>query len=250
MAWMKFPGAHRAPLMFYEHARIFPSRTTPYIDPFLLLDHFSIQHPDGFPDHPHRGFEIITYVLKGAVAHADSAGHQSVIPEGGAQHVTAGRGIVHSEMPGTDGIDSGLQLWINIPRSDKGMDPGYEDIPPDALPVDEPAQGVRRKWIVGGGSPVRTHRPMTYQDVEMAAGASYTLEAPAHHQGFIFVLDGAGHLGEEEIPMQKGDLFIWHRADGEAFVPTPVRAEESLRAVMVCGEPVGERHIFNGPFVD
>ncbi|TDY50185.1 hypothetical protein C7445_103231 [Alicyclobacillus sacchari] len=251
MAWMKYPDGGRAAHMGQEHARVFPTRHTPYIDPFLLLDHFAVEKPYGFPDHPHRGFEIVTYVLQGALAHADSAGHESVIPAGGVQHVVAGKGIVHSEMPGTDGIDSGLQLWINLPRSEKAIDPGYEDIMPAALPREQIAPGVERTWIVGGSSPVKTRRTMRFEDVVIASDQTYTLQVPAGFQGFIYVLEGDGHFGEEETPLNKGDLLIWALADeAEQMTDAPVRARGNLRVVFVFGEPVGERPIFHGPFVD
>ncbi|KRW92171.1 pimeloyl-CoA dehydrogenase [Alicyclobacillus tengchongensis] len=251
MTWLKYPGGQRASTMGQEHARVFPTRHTPYIDPFLLLDHFAVEKPYGFPDHPHRGFEILTYVLEGALAHADSAGHESVIPAGGVQHVVAGKGIVHSEMPGTDGIDSGLQLWINLPRSEKGIDPGYEDIMPAALPREQITPGVERTWIVGGLSPVKTRRSMQFEDVAIAAGQTHTLQVPTGYQGFIYVLAGHGYLGEDETPINKGDLLVFMaNGDVESLPLTPVRAEDDVRAVFVFGEPVGERPIFNGPFVD
>ncbi|GGI99581.1 hypothetical protein GCM10010885_06080 [Alicyclobacillus cellulosilyticus] len=268
MAFVTYPDARRASRMGVAHLRLFPSYTVPYIDPFLLLDHFAIQHPEGFPDHPHRGFEIITYVLEGALAHADSAGHESVIPAGGVQKVTAGRGIVHSEMPGTDGIDSGLQLWINLPRAEKGVDPEYQEVKPSELPETE-ASGVRIRHLVGGGSPVRVRRPMVYQDVCWLADGTWTLRVPAGHQGFFYVLAGRGEVQaaasapaaatpEASSPMANasdptaglapGDLIFW---TGEpAVVQLHIAGQDGLRVVFALGEPVGERPIFNGPFVD
>jgi redox-sensitive bicupin YhaK (pirin superfamily) len=250
MPLIKFDGEHRKDFMGVEHLRIFPTRHVSYIDPFLFLDHFAMEKPMGFPDHPHRGFEIITYVLNGAVAHADSAGHESVIQAGGVQKVTAGRGIIHSEMPGTDGIDSGLQLWINLPRAEKGVDPDYQEFGPDELPETN-YEGVRIRHIVGGDSPVRIRRPMCYQDVEIVNGVEHRFNIAPGQQGFIYVLSGEGWLGEERLPAAKGDLFQWTPASEAAVVPAVgANGAEAFRLVFVAGEPIGERPIFNGPFVD
>ncbi len=247
MALIRFEGEDRKERMGITLIRLFPTYHVSYIDPFLLLDHFAIQIPGGFPDHPHRGFEIITYVLQGALAHADSAGHESVIEERGVQKVLAGRGIVHSEMPATSGIDSGLQLWINLPRAEKGIDPSYQEVRPDELP-EESLDGVQIRHLVGGGSPVEMRRSMRYQDVEWSDDREHFFDIPAGYQGFLYVLSGEGRLGKDSEYATKGDLFFLTTEAGN--VQMPAMGSADFRIVFAVGQPVGERPIFNGSFVD
>ncbi len=246
MALVKFDGQNHLAMMGKNLIRLFPNYHVSYIDPFLFLDHFAIQKPGGFPDHPHRGFEIITYVLDGAVAHADSAGHESVIEKLGVQRVLAGRGIIHSEMPGTDGIDHGLQLWINLPRAEKKLDPEYQELRPNELPV-EAIKGIRIRHLVGSDSPVAMRRPMSYQDLVWESDTEHVMGIPAGYQGFIYVLAGAGQLNSEQSA-EKGDLFfLTGEDDAQKF---RVTGEVGFRMVIAIGQPVGERPIFNGSFVD
>lgn len=230
-----------------EPIRLFPNYSLVYIDPFVMLDHFSIQKPAGFPDHPHRGFEILTYVLEGAVAHKDSAGHARVIHQGDVQKITAGRGIVHAEMPGSDGVNSGLQLWINLPRAEKGVDPAYQDFRADELPL-RTQDGVTIRTLVGPGSPIQLRRPMVYYDFTQAGGACAQVEQPQGFQGFIYVLSGQGVFDQEKIEGEEGDLLVL--AQAESPLQIPVQANAPLRFVFVAGEPIGERPRYNGPFVD
>lgn len=226
--------------------RIFPLNGI-YLDPFLLLDHFSVQKPMGFPSHPHRGFEIITYVLEGALEHKDSMGNAGIISAGGLQRITAGRGIVHSEMPGTDDINSGLQLWINLPRAGKGIEPSYQDIKSDEIPQTE-QNGVRIRTLVGEGSPVTIQRPMVYYDISMEKGTIYTTLIPAGHQGFIYVLTGEGILGDVQKSIEEGDLLMFFKSEENNTITT--YAIKKLHFVFVAGQPIGEQPIYNGPFVD
>jgi redox-sensitive bicupin YhaK (pirin superfamily) len=108
--------------------RLFPTQDFNYLDPFVLFDEFFVIPPAGFPDHPHRGFEVITYMRGGAFLHRDSMGNEQIIKAGGVQRITTGRGIVHAEMPGTKGVNHGLQIWINLPRRLKGLEPSYQNI--------------------------------------------------------------------------------------------------------------------------
>ena len=181
------------------------------LDPFLMLDHFSTENPDdyiaGFPAHPHRGFETVTYMLDGHLRHEDHLGHTGDLKSGGVQWMTAGRGIVHSEMPQQErGRMRGFQLWINLPAREKMKPAGYRDIQPEEIPVVELAGGGRVKVIAGtlevGGvatpGPIRgiTTDPL-YLDVELPAGARFTHAIPAGYHAFLYAfdlleLDGAG----------------------------------------------------------
>ncbi|MBX6395545.1 MAG: pirin family protein [Alicyclobacillaceae bacterium] len=257
--------------------RVFPTRGLMYPDPFILLDHFAMTKPDGFPNHPHRGFEIISYVLGGAMAHEDSAGNATVIPAGGVQTVTAGRGIIHSEMPAGQETATGLQLWINLPRADKRLDPAYAEFTPQQIPEITQAD-VTVRTIVGPGSPVTIHRDIRYVDVTIESGSRYAGEIPAGYQGFLYVLEGSGvfaleaarldgpfEVGEgsvKGIAASKGDLLFlpetstasslraMRAPDSEAAKGAARLGDGALRFVYAAGPPIGEQPIYNGPFVD
>lgn len=233
--------------------RILPSYHLGYLDPFLLFDHFTVQKPAGFPSHPHRGFEIITYMLEGAFLHADNRGNQKMILAGGLQRITSGSGIVHSEMPGSNGVNRGLQLWINLPRSDKGMEPSYQDVAAADLPVVE-RQGVRRKILVGEGSPVRVSRPMRYEDVTLFAQSvevGMQVPVPALFRAFLYVLDGVGKFGETMTRAEAGEIVSFDPPPSQGFIDVQAeRADLPLRFIYVAGLPIGERPLFRGSYVD
>ncbi|MCL6593807.1 MAG: pirin family protein [Alicyclobacillus sp.] len=203
--------------------------------------------PAGFPDHPHRGFEILSYVLDGAMEHTDSAGHHSVIPAGGVQTVVAGRGIIHSEMPATASGTSGLQLWINLPRAAKQMTARYAEFAPDQIPEHELPNG-RVRTLVGPGSPVLMQRPMVYLDIALTAAGEYAAELPDGYQGFAYVLAGTGafRCGGQTAQVRAGDLLVWPPGD-KAWQAV---SQDDLRFVYAAGLVIGEEPVYNGPFVD
>ncbi len=227
--------------------RVFPSYNLSYLDPFLMLDHFGVTPPAGFPDHPHRGFEIITYMLEGAFHHRDNAGNDTIIPTDGLQRVTAGSGIIHSEMPATDGVNRGLQLWINLPRKDKKVDPSYQEVTKDDLPLNE-LQGLTIKTLVGEHSPVSIQRPMVYYDVTLTSGATsaYIMTIPQGWRGFVYVIDGEANFGGAAGSAQ--DILPFEPEAKELSLP--VTTDTSVRFIWVAGEPIGERPLFRGSFVD
>ena len=178
--------------------RILGSQELPQWDPFLLLDEFKNDDPDqymaGFPDHPHRGFETITYLLAGAFTHRDSRGNEGHLKAGAVQWMTAGKGVIHSEMPEqTDGLSWGYQLWLNLPAKLKMVEPRYQDIPAEDIPVVE-MDGVRAKIIAGeyGGkkSGTKTWYPVSYFDLLLAPGAVFEHPAPRDQNAFIYVIEG------------------------------------------------------------
>ncbi len=217
-----------------------------YLDPFLLLDDFSIRPPAGFPAHPHRGFEIITYVLEGEVHHADSAGNREVVLPGGLQKITAGSGIVHSEFPGPDG-GRGLQLWVNLGRADKGAEPAYRMLAPEEVPevVEGPA---RLRLLAGEGTQVHFHLPVIYWDVTVEPDSTFRRTAPKGWTLFTYGLGGRGLFGTDQREGQAGEILIWG-GDGEEMA---VRAatEGELRFVVAAAPPLGEAIRRWGPFVD
>ena len=230
------------------------------IDPFLLLDSFQTENPDdyiaGFPSHPHRGFETVTYMFAGLMRHKDSAGNEGVIETGGCQWMTAGRGIVHSEMPEQEeGLMWGTQLWVNLPASEKMTPPAYQEFTADQIPREERADGVEVIAIAGttsqGTVGAVTGRPTepVYFDVSIPEGGSFTEAVPGTHSGFIFVIEGSvgvmSDAGDESAVVAAGDLAIL--GDGDAISLTGKAA--SNRLLLITGRAIEEPIARGGPFV-
>jgi redox-sensitive bicupin YhaK (pirin superfamily) len=224
------------------------------LDPFLLLDEFrSDQAGDyiaGFPEHPHRGFETVTYMLAGHMQHGDNHGNRGDLVPGSVQWMTAGRGILHSEMPQQeDGLMWGFQLWVNLPAKDKMTAPRYQDIGPERIPMVHPAEGVEVKVIAGelagATGPVEgIPTAPVYLDVALQPGAQFTLELPVHHHGFAYVFDGESALVGGE-PLQRGELGVL--SEGEQLQLTG--GDKAARLLVVVGQPLHEPVARYGPFV-
>ena len=189
------------------------------LDPFLMLDAFGTDNPDdyigGFPDHPHRGFETITYMLAGRMRHRDSAGHEGLISDGGVQWMTAGRGVIHSETPEqNEGRMAGFQLWLNLPAGEKMIDAGYRDIAATEIPVLDLAPGVTGKLIAGvidgmsgpGRAAGTARTAPVYLDLNLAPGTSASIALPAALAAFAYVYEGAVEIGEGRETVNAGQL--------------------------------------------
>jgi redox-sensitive bicupin YhaK (pirin superfamily) len=233
--------------------RVLPSRAVPVglVDPFLLLDHFKMEafggEGEAFPPHPHRGFEIVTYMIEGSSSHSDSEGNRGTVPAGGLQRITAGRGIWHGEGSGEGraGPAEGLQLWINLARAQKGIPPGYQAVQPDEIP-ERTIGAARVRVLVGEGSPTRLQTPVLYYDVQLPPQGQATFDVPVGDQGFAYVLRGAGRFGRNRAAAGAGQLVVL--GAGGAFA---VQAgDEGVRFVLAAGRPHREPVYFNGPFVD
>jgi len=238
--------------------RVIGTPALDHLDPFLLLDEFKSDKADdylaGFPDHPHRGFETVTYMLAGAMRHRDHAGNQGELVAGSVQWMTAGRGIVHSEMPQQqDGLMWGFQLWVNLPARDKMTAPRYQDIPPEKIPEVELSAGVRARVIAGEAGGVRgpvegiATRPL-YLDVRMGAGARVSLDVAAGHNAFVYVYEGRvtvddGSGGAQEVGA--GQLAVL--SDGDAVTATTTGSP--ARFLVLAARPLGEPVARYGPFV-
>ena len=219
--------------------RLMPVHGMRNFDPFVLWDHFDISG-NGFPDHPHRGFEAITYMFAGGMQHADNLGNQSTVTAGGAQRFTAGRGLVHSEMP--DGHAVGVQLWINLPKRLKGIDPAYQQV--DA--ADFPAEGIEGgeiRTIVGEGSPLSLHTEVEYLDISLDADALITRKIPTGFRGLIYVIEGSAVIAEKETPAGNA-CYI------DRVAAITMKATEACRLMWCFGAPHGEPILQHGPFVD
>jgi redox-sensitive bicupin YhaK (pirin superfamily) len=225
------------------------------LDPFLLLDEFrseaSADYIAGFPDHPHRGFETVTYMLHGRMEHRDHMGNHGELYPGSIQWMTAGRGIIHSEMPRQDhGLMWGFQLWVNLPARDKLCPPRYQDIPPDAVPIARPAPGAEVRVLCGEafgerGPVTGVATQPSYLDVRLQAGVALNVPITAGHNAFCYAYEGSGQVGEPAEPLQAGQLGVL--TDGASL---SVRAEGAgLRCLVVAGRPLGEPVARYGPFV-
>jgi len=224
--------------------RLFPTGIMRDYDPFALLDEFDLRPPAGFPEHPHRGFEALTYMLEGSFHHRDDMGNDSTVAAGGAQRFTAGgRGIVHSEMPGSRGRNRGLQLWVKLPARLKGVAPTYQQV--DAPGVPEAAgDGWHARIVVGEGSPVRLSTPVRYLDVRLDAWATFEDEVPFGWRGLVYVLDGRVTVAGREARAGSAALL----AGGSRPVVSAVEGPAHL--VLVLGKPIGEPIVHRGPFVE
>ncbi len=224
------------------------------LDPFLMLDAFRNENPDdyigGFPDHPHRGFETITYMLAGRMRHHDSAGNAGLLGPGGAQWMVAGSGLIHSELPEQEsGLMEGFQLWLNLPAVDKMCAPNYRDIPAEAIPEYSTADGVTVRVIAGASQGVAgaVQRPVTeplYLDIHLPAGAHFEQVVPAGHNAFAYVYRGAVDSAGVAVDDRQMAIFA---NDGGGSVH--FAAAQDSRLILVAGRPLGEPIAQYGPFV-
>jgi redox-sensitive bicupin YhaK (pirin superfamily) len=222
--------------------RLMPVPQLRNFDPFVLWDHFEIGPGAGFPDHPHRGFEAITYMFDGSMQHADSLGNRSTVTTGGAQRFTAGRGIVHSEVPGEHGNSSGIQVWINLPKSLKGIEPGYQQVDAQDIPERTIGKAVVRN-IVGAGSPVLLHTVVRYADVYLGAGSQYREDIADGLRGFVYVVSGRVSVNGSEITT--GSACFIEKTD-----VLDVTADQTSRFMLCFGRPHNEPIKQYGPFID
>ena len=230
--------------------RIIGSPELNMLDPFLLLDEFGSDNPNdyiaGFPPHPHRGFETITYMLNGKFTHEDTAGNKGHLSDGGVQWMTAGKGVIHSEMPEqTEGLVRGFQLWFNLPKEKKMIEPAYHDIQSDQIPVVE-FEGGRVKVISGTfhgtTGPGRPQTGMMYLDIHLDSKQDITVPIANDWNGFVYVYEGSISAN---IGVPKGHLAVLDTKD-DFLCSSSV---ENTRLILVAGEPLNEPVARGGPFV-
>jgi redox-sensitive bicupin YhaK (pirin superfamily) len=234
--------------------RVIGNQSLSELDPFLLLDEFRSEdgadYIGGFPDHPHRGFETVTYMLAGRMRHGDNHGHSGLLGPGSVQWMTAGRGIVHSEMPEQqDGLMWGFQLWVNLPAKDKMIAPRYQEFDPAAVPAVDVA-GARVRVIAGRVG--QTHGPVvgiatepTFLDVNLAAGGSFALELPREHHVFAYPFEGDALIGEPAAAVARGTLAVLGPGERVMLGAGTTPARILLAAAKPLNEPVARY----GPFV-
>lgn len=238
--------------------RLLPAPGLSQLDPFLLLDRFSSDEPDdyiaGFPPHPHRGFETVTYLFAGRMRHRDSAGHAGVIEAGGVQWMSAASGIEHSEMPEQqDGLLAGFQLWVNLPAAHKMDPPRYQEFEPAQIPEERHDNGVLVRVIAGetdrgtvGAVREVAVQPL-YLDASLPAGAEYRQQVTSAHHAFIYLESGEiavhGPNGSTQT-LRAGELGVLDDGDG-----VHIHATAASRLLLIAGRPIGEPVARHGPFV-
>lgn len=225
------------------------------LDPFLMLDAFGSDKAGdyiaGFPEHPHRGFETVTYMLAGRMRHRDSAGNEGLVTNGGVQWMTAGRGVIHSEMPEqNEGLMEGFQLWLNLPAKDKMMAPWYRDIPNEQVPRFTLDSGTTVQVIAGAshgvsGAVQREGTEPLYLDIELPEGAIFEQALPAGHNAFIYVFRGEAVVGGKGVPQTR--MAIFDNAEGADGVA--IKAARPTRLLLIAGRPLKEPIAQYGPFV-
>ena len=237
--------------------RVIGSPQLDMLDPFLLLDEFGTDRAEdylaGFPDHPHRGFETVTYMLDGRMRHKDNHGNEGLLVPGSVQWMTAGRGLVHSEMPEQhEGRMRGFQLWVNLPAKDKLVEPRYQEFAPDRIPVAKPSAGVSVKVIAGDvdgvhGPIVQPATDPLYLDIGLDAGRDWQTTLPEGHNAFAYVFEGVATIGEGEDARALETHELAVLGGGDLF---KVRAGDAgARLILVAGRPLGEPVARYGPFV-
>jgi len=225
------------------------------LDPFLMLDAFGSDQPDdyiaGFPDHPHRGFETVTYMIAGRMLHRDSAGNEGLLQNGGVQWMTAGQGVIHSEIPQqAEGVMEGFQLWLNLHSSEKMQAPWYRDFQNAQLPQFQTPEGVAVTVIAGDshgvqGAVTREITQPVYLDVHMPQGARFEQTLPSGHNAFIYVYRGDVRIGGQAVPVQRMAI-LKNAPDADGVV---IEASTDTRLILVAGKPLKEPIVQYGPFV-
>lgn len=242
--------------------RPFPTHSLSYVDPFLLLDHMepvtlAPGAARGAPDHPHRGFETVTYMLEGHFVHRDSAGNSGTIGPGDVQWMTAGQGVVHSEMPDDELLENGgrlhgFQIWVNLPAREKLIAPRYQDIPSSQIPIAESEDG--KVWVkviagqsMGKEAVIDTRTPITFLHAKLKPGAKLVQPVSAQYNTFAYVVEGKGYFGNEQLPAETDQLVLFSNDGDTVLIET--QENQELSVLILGGLPLNEPVARYGPFV-
>jgi quercetin 2,3-dioxygenase len=244
--------------------RSFPTNSVSYIDPFLLLDEmgpmdFKPGEAKGAPDHPHRGFETVTYLIEGIFEHKDSSGNSGKLLPGDTQWMTAGSGVIHSEMPEMEfskkgGRLHGFQLWVNLPQKDKMTNPYYQDISSSEIPVVKLLEDSGYVKVIAGRafdveSTIRTKIPIQYLHFTLNPGSEIIHHLQGNYNAFVYVISGEGTFGDDEKYVKRGNVIIFNN-DGENIkIKSSKDANEPLQFLFIAGVPLNEPVARYGPFV-
>jgi quercetin 2,3-dioxygenase len=244
--------------------RPFPKPSFSEFDPFLLLDEMGPMElapgeAKGAPNHPHRGFETVTYLLSGDMEHKDSRGHAGRLKPGDVQWMTAGAGVIHSEMPAREfaqngGRMHGFQLWVNLPKRDKMMKPRYQEIPNSQIPKAVSADGLVRVSVIAGEAMgekavIETRTPIIYLHYRIEPGGAVTQQVPGVYNAFAYVVEGEGLFGADGERAGDGQMVLFAQDGGEAIIENPAGAKATLEVLLIAGVPLNEPVERYGPFV-
>jgi len=244
--------------------RPFPKAAFSEFDPFLLLDEMGPMdvapgEAKGAPDHPHRGFETVTYLLSGDMEHKDSRGHAGRLRPGDVQWMTAGAGVVHAEMPSsefarTGGRMHGFQLWVNLPKRDKMMNPRYQEIPNSQIPKATSADGLVTVSVIAGEAMgekavIETRTPIIYLHYRIEPGGVATQQVPATYNAFAYIVEGEGLFGVDSERAGDGQMVLFAQDGDEVRVENPADAKATLEVLLIAGVPLNEPVARYGPFV-
>jgi redox-sensitive bicupin YhaK (pirin superfamily) len=244
--------------------RPFPKASFSEFDPFLLLDEMGPMEvapgeAKGAPDHPHRGFETVTYLLAGDMEHKDSRGHAGRLRPGDVQWMTAGAGVIHAEMPAREfvrdgGRMHGFQLWVNLPKRDKMMNPRYQEIPNSQIPKATSADGLVIVSVIAGEAMgekavIETRTPIIYLHYRIKPGGAATQEVPGAYNAFAYVVEGEGLFGAESERVKDGQMVLFAQDGDEVRIENPADAKTTLEVLLIAGVPLNEPVARYGPFV-
>ena len=244
--------------------RPFPKPSFSEFDPFLLLDEMgpidvAPGAAKGAPDHPHRGFETVTYLLSGEMEHKDSRGHAGSLKPGDVQWMTAGSGVVHSEMPAAGfardgGRMHGFQLWVNLPKRDKMMRPRYQEIPNSQIPKATSTDGLVTVSVIAGEAMgekavIETRTPIIYLHYRIKAGGAVTQQVPGNYNAFAYIIEGEGLFGAEGERAADGQMVLLAQDGDEVRIENPTDAKVTLELLLIAGVPLNEPVARYGPFV-
>lgn len=244
--------------------RPFPKSSFSEFDPFLLLDELGPVNlkpgqAKGAPDHPHRGFETVSYILDGRLEHRDSAGHAGLLHPGDVQWMTAGAGVVHSEMPEaeftrTGGRLHGIQLWVNLPQTDKLITPRYQEIPAAQIPTAQTPDGSVTVRVIAGAAlgaeaVIETRTPIIFLHFTLQPGATIVQPVPSTYNAFTYLLEGTGQFGPDRERGDDGQMVIFAQDGEEVTIANDVEAQQPLDLLLIAGVPLHEPVVRYGPFV-
>ena len=244
--------------------RPFPTPAFSEFDPFLLLDEMGPMElgpgeAKGAPDHPHRGFETVTYMLSGELEHKDSRGHAGQLRAGDVQWMTAGAGVIHSEMPSAEFERAGgrmhaFQLWVNLPKRDKMMRPRYQEIPSSQIPKATSSDGLVTVSVIAGEAlgqkaVIETRTPIIYLHYRIKPGGSVIQQMPRTYNGFAYVIDGQGKFGTESEHAEDGQMVLFTQDGDEVRIENAPDAKTTLEVLLIAGLPLSEPVARYGPFV-
>ncbi len=224
--------------------RLFPSRNYPaHFDPFVLLDEFFVESPASFPDHEHRGFEAVTYMLEGSFVHSDNLGNNSEVKKGGLQTFNAGKSLIHSEKPGETGFSHGIQLWVNLPKNKKNSDPTYQSIKQTKVIKDE--EDIKIRKVLGDDISVKLNTEVDYYDIQLNNNASIQQYINNTHKGILYVVKGDLSISNLDENISSGTALFFEDLD-----QLEIKAENKVRLMLITGKPLNQEIKIRGSFVE